>query len=347
MMMRHLQAWILGLALLPAAITQADSTLPTAPATWQTLPLERVLDARVEAVQRATVSAQTSGRVEQVLFDVDDFVEAGDLILRLRDTEQRAGLDQAEAGLREAQARFDEARADHARIRDIFERQLVARAEMDRANAALQAAEARLEAARANRDAALEALDYTRVTAPYAGIVTERHVELGETVSPGQALMSGISLNQLRVVTQVPQRDIHAVREFRQARVQTDVGQWLEAESLTLFPYADPNAATFRVRAQLPEAEISLFPGMLVKIAFTVGQTQRLLIPESAVLTRSELAAVYVQDEQGRLSLRQIRPGYSQGEGQIEVLAGLAANERVVLDPLAAASAIRQQQESR
>jgi RND family efflux transporter MFP subunit len=305
-----------------------------------------VLDGRIEAVQQATVSAQTSGRVVEVFFDVDDFVEEGDLILRLRDTEQRSRLEQAEAGLREARARYNEARSDYERIEDIFERQLVSRSEMDRATAALRSARARLESAQAAVEGAREELDHTRVVAPYAGILTERHVETGESVSPGQPLVSGISLEHLRVVTQVPQRHIQAVREHQQARVMLNGAMPVSAEGLTLFPYADPVSASFRVRVQLPDGTSGLFPGMFVKVAFTVGEQERLLVPTEAVMQRGEVSAVYVVDEDGRIRLRQVRTGRAASQDHVQVLAGLEAGERVAVDPVRAGITLKAQREA-
>lgn len=323
------------------SLALAGPDLQTEAARWQSLPLEQVMDGRVEAVRQATVSAQTSGRVEAVYFDVDDFVEAGALIVQLRDTEHRSRLDQAEATLSETRARHAEARSEYERIRGIFEKQLISRADMDRAAAALRAAEARMEGAQAARSAALEALQYTRVTAPHAGIVTERHVEPGESVNPGQVLMSGISLDRLRVATHIPQRFMDAVRQHRQLRIRLPDGAWVQASGMTLFPFADAGAAVFRVRADVPEGTPGLFPGMFLKVAFLIGERQALLVPVAAVFQRSEVSAVYVVDEDGGIFMRQVRVGERVDERYLEILAGLEAGERVALDPLQAAVLLR------
>jgi RND family efflux transporter MFP subunit len=339
---------LLALVLSTFGATQGFATVPfeTAPAERRITVHEQVLDGRVEAVHQATVSAQTSGRIVELMYDVDDFVEEGAVIARLRDTEQRARLNQAGAALREAEARFAEAQTEYERIGGIFERQLVSRAEMDRATAARDSARARLEAARAAVAEAEEQLEYTRVRAPYAGIVTERFVEVGESVSPGQPLLAGISLEFLRVTTEVPQRYIGAVRELGRARVFHDGATPVAAEGLTFFPYADPSSNTFRVRVQLPPRTEGLFPGMFVKVAFTVGERERLLVPEAAVAHRGEMTGVYVVGEDARVSLRQVRVGRAREDGTIEVLAGLEAGEQVALDPVQATLYVKEQQEA-
>lgn len=323
-----------GLVLASGAAFAADYPFSLAGAEYEIAPRERIWDGRVEAVNEATVSAQTAGRITSILVDVNDFVEAGEVLIRLTDTEQRSALNSARANLQEAEARAAEAAADFARIEGMFKNETVSRARMDQARANNESAKARLSSARAGVSAAQEQLDYTVIRAPYAGIVSRRLVETGESVGPGQPLMTGLSLQQLRVNVDVPQGMIDPVRQFGKAVVhygETDIA----AESITFFPVADAGSNTFRVRVNLPQADVVLYPGMFVKVGFVIGETQRLLIPASALVRRSELTAVYVADGQGGVSLRQVRPGHRYGD-RLEILAGLDQGEQVALDPVQA-----------
>jgi len=297
------------------------------------VPRERVLDGVVEAVNEATVSAQTSGRVAEVLFDVNDFVEAGAIIVKFTDREQRAAVTAARAARDEARARVTETEADLARAEDLLTRDAISRSARDQLRANRDAARARLDAAEAGLVAARQELEYTRIRAPYAGIVSARHVEVGEAVRPGQPIMSGLSLQQLRVNVDVPQSIVDPVREHDSAWVRFD-GERVQAQSLTFFPFADPASKTFRVRVDLPEVDSVLYPGMFVKVAFVIGRKAALLVPETAVVRRSELEAVYVVHDD-HIVLRQVRLG-GRYDGGREVLAGLEAGERVALDPVAA-----------
>ena len=330
------------LATLPGWSIATEPSLPVATVQQQTLPREQILDGVVEAVHQSTVSAQTAGRVEEIMVDVNDFVAQGTPIVRIRNIEQRAGLDQAQAALREAQARFVEAQAEYNRIRGVYEKQLVAKAQMDAAIASFDAAKARLEAAQAGVAQAKESLGYTTVNAPYSGMVLERHVQLGETVQPGKPLMTGFSLDELRVVANVPQRLIGAVRQHQQARVlPPNGGPGIAAARLTFFPYADPQSNVFKVRVYLPPKTAGLYPGMFVKTAFRVGEEQRLTMPRQALAQRGEVSAVYVVKD-GKVSLRQVRPGRSEGEA-VEILAGLEPGETVALDPIKAGVYLKDQ----
>lgn len=327
----------------PEAAT-AQPPLQSAVVEKQQLPREYRLDGMVEAVNRTTVSAQTSGEIEEILFDVDDFVEQGSVILRLKDIEQRAQLSQAEADLEEASARYLEAQEDHQRTSNVFAKKLVAQAEMDAANAALKAAQARRNAAAAQLQRSKEQFEYTQVRAPYSGIVTERFIELGEIASVGQKLMSGISLDQLRVIVDVPQSLIPAVRSNKKARVQQPGNGYITATKITIFPYAHHGSNTFKVRLDLPEGTTNMFPGMFVKTAFTLGEREELVIPEASVVFRSEVTGAYVISADGRISLRHIRLGRTGDDGMVTILSGLEEGEHVALDPIEAGTRLKQQE---
>jgi RND family efflux transporter MFP subunit len=323
------------MALLTTATTLADD-LPFATATAELdeAPLARVIDGTVEAVHQATMSAQTSGRIAAVFFDVDDYVQPGEPIVQFTDVEQQAALKQAQAALAEAQARDKQAGEEFTRVDGLFQSGSASKREYDQALAAREAASARVSAARSAVETASQQVEYTLVRAPYAGIVTERHVEVGETIGVGQPLMSGLSLETLRVVVDLPQQVAAKVREYRSAYIISDEGR-VDATSVTLFPYAHSASNTFRVRLDLPEGQFGLYPGMFVKVGFVVGVSQRLLIPSDALIRRSEVTGVYVVDEQQRIRLRQVRIGATFGE-RTEILSGLHAGERVAEDPVRA-----------
>jgi RND family efflux transporter MFP subunit len=327
-------------SLVPWTAAPAEDAPAPALATFRVesaaVPEERLLDGTVEAVNQSTVSAQTAGRIDAINFDVNDQVKAGTVILRIRSTEQVAGLTQAQAALKEATAREAEAQLRYQRINDMYQRRVVAKATLDEASAARDSAVARLIAARAGLDAAREGVAYTEVRAPYSGVVTQKFVQLGELVTPGTPLMAGASLDALRVVAEVPQSVIEQVRKVHKAVVYVD-GKRVESTGLTLFPSAEPQTNTFRVRIELPKGVQGLAPGMFVKVGLVTGAADLLLVPRAAVVERSEMRAVYVVAPDGRVSLRQVRLGHVRGE-QIEILAGLVAGDTIARDPAAAAA---------
>jgi len=326
------------LLIVPGA--EAQPPLETAEVTLERLERERLWDGTLEAVLQSTVSAQTSGRVAEILYDVDDFVPAGSVILRFTDQEQQAALRRAEAALAEAGAALDDAEKDLARVSELYERRVIAKVDLDRAIARRDAAKARVDSARAQVDTAGEQLGYTVVKAPYAGIVTARHVQVGESVTVGQPLMTGLSLDVLRVQVDLPQGVIEQVRKIRKASiVMPETGDRVSVDRLVVFPYADPASRTFRVRLELPPGLKGLYPGMFVKAAFVIGDAQRTVVPAKSVVFRSEVTGVYVID--GGVHFRQVRIGNRYGD-RFEVLAGLVAGDRVAIDPVRAGVVLKQ-----
>ena len=339
-MTRTLATSALAALFLAACGSEPNVSAPAPPVGFETITVaprtsarERSWDGVVEAVNQATLSAQTRGRVLELPFDVNDYVEAGQVVVRFTDVEQVSAQRRASASLSAAQADYTEAEAAFRRTEELVAKQLLARATLDQARARRDAARAALESARAGVSEAGEQVDYTVIRAPYSGILTQRHVEVGESVQPGQPLVSGLSLQQLRVNVEVPQSDVAALREHGAATVVLPGGGRLEADQIIVFPYADPGTHSFKVRVELPEAETGLQPGMTVKVAFKTGEARHLWVPTSALVTRSEVTAVYVVGADNRVVLRQVRLGHRRDD-EVEVLAGLAEGERIAADPL-------------
>jgi len=307
----------------------------------------RAFDGVVEAINKATVSAQVSGRVTEINFDVNDYVKQGEVILRIRDNEYKARLRTAKAGLNEAKAGYKDTQLEYERIKGLIKEKIVSNADFDKAKAVLKAAEARVAASEAKITEAQEQVDNTVIRAPFSGVVVERHVQVGETTQMGQPVMTGFSLHELRVNTDIPQAFINPVRKYQKASVRfsENADQSIPVTSMITFPYANPTSHTFRVRANLPAKVPNLLPGMLVKIDFTIDEAERLLIPNAAIVHRSEVVATYVVNE-NRLALRQIRLGYRFGD-KTEVLAGMTAGETVALNPVSAGIYLKQQAESK
>ena len=261
----------------------------------------------------------------------------------LKDTEHQSRVNRAAADLTGAVAQRQEAEDEYRRTKELFTKKLVAESTLDKATSALKSATAGFEAAQADLAQAREQLEYTRIRAPFAGIVTERQVQVGETAQPGQRVMSGISLEQLRVSVDVPQSVVPRVREFGQARVQYQNGDWVVAQKITVYPIADPGSNTFKVRLWLPEGTAKLVPGMFVKTSFVTGIKEDLVVPVQAVVYRSEVTGAYVVEDDGRVRFRHVRAGQRSANGQVLVLAGLMPGERVALDPIAASVELKRQ----
>ena len=183
---------------------------------------------------------------------------------------------------------------------------------------------------------------FATIVAPYSGVVSARHVELGEMASPGKPLMTGFDPSTLRAVANVPQAQVAAIQASGRARIEVPApgfstpSRWFEVRKLTVVPSADPRTHTTQVRLELPEDSRGIYPGVFARAHFAIGRAPRLLAPRAAVFQRSEVTGAYVIDEKGAPRLRQIRLGTAGDENAIEVLAGLKPGERVALEPVKA-----------
>ncbi|MCP5326796.1 MAG: efflux RND transporter periplasmic adaptor subunit [Oceanospirillaceae bacterium] len=312
--------------------------------TAQNVPQYFSVEAVVEAVHEGTMSAQTSGRISKIYVDVNDYVQKDALLIQLKDTEQQAGLKQAKAQLAQANARNDDAQALLERNQKLVEQGTLSQSTYDSTLAQAKAAEAAVKAANALVEQASAQVSYTQIRAPYSGIVKARLVEEGESVSPGKPLIAGLSLTNLRVVADIPQRFAPQMNDRDNFTVSVN-GQTIKPGKVTVFPYADPNSHSFKVRADMDTQGQNLFPGMWVKLNVPMGTEQALYVPASALLQRGELNAVYVQ-QNGKAQLRQVRTGktwHNNGVAQVEILAGLKAGEVIEQD----AYAVLAQQEAK
>lgn len=284
----------------------------------------------IEAVSKSTVSAQTSGRIVELPFDVNDLVPQGAVIVRFADTEQQARLQQSQAALQEAESRATEAANELKRAKELYQQRLVAKAQLDGAVANDKAATARMKQAIAALAGAKEQQEQTQVRAPFTGIVTARHVEVGELATPGKALMSGLSLQHLRVLFAVPQQHIAALREQQKAEVLLEGQQWLAGEKLTIFPYADPQAHSFQARIDLAPGTVTLYPGSRVKVRVAQSEKNVLILPVTAIQQRGEQSLVQLKLG-GQQVLQSVVLGQRYTDGMVEVLSGLTAGDQLVV----------------
>jgi len=319
MKMNMLPALVLALVLSTTAAAESLAVIAVKPhAVDLTFPSEAV----VEAIQQATVGAQVPGRVLEVKADAGQPVKKGDVLMRIDAREA------AEAA-RAAEAQFANAKVNYERTKSLVTQKFMSAAALDKAKADF-------DAASANRAAAGASQSHATILAPIAGVVARRHAELGDMAMPGTPLFKIYQPGGLRVTASIPQYRLKDMREVKTAKVEfPESGKWVEATAVQVLPTADAATHVSQVRVTLPTVPEAT-PGMFARVHFVTGQAKKLTVPATAVLRRGEVAAVYVQAADGRLSLRQLRLGEVVGQGEVEVLAGLAAGDKVVADPVKA-----------
>lgn len=312
-------------------------------------------DGVVEAVRQTVIAAQVPGAVVQLDAKVGDRVKAGQVLLRLdaRAADQNAAAGDAQVAV--ARAALDEAERELRRQRELFDKQFISRAAFERAESAYKTTAAQVNAQRAQAGAARTQTGFHVVRAPYDGVVADVQVTLGDMAMPGRALVTVYDPALLRVTASVP----HSVSSVVQAappaealRVEfpqrAEAQRWAKPASVQVLPTVDPATHTVQWRANLSANDAQgLVPGTFARLTVPVAERavggvagERVLVPASTVMRRAEMHVLYVVDPSGAVSMRQVRLGARTGE-HVEVLAGLAKDERVAVDPQAAARRTR------
>ena len=318
----------------------------------------------VTARRIATVSSKITGKVEQVLIEEGQVVEAGEIMARLEAVDAEAQRDLAAARL--AAARNEASRAGAqltlaeqtlVRTRDLAARKLVAAAALDQAQAERDALAAQREAALSNIRVAEESLalaeigvDNTIVRAPFAGVVTVKAAQPGEMISPisagGGFTRTGIGtvvdMDSLEIQVDVQESFIGRVKPGQKVQaVLNAYPDWkIPAEVIAIVPTADRSKATVKVRIALLERDARVVPDMGVRVAFLEDAPPAganapapvgVSVPAEAVVTREGRTIAFVARD-GRASRRELEVAEAR-DGRRRVAKGLAVGEQVVLSP--------------
>ncbi len=330
--MRALAAALALAVAVPASGEDALATLRVgARPVRQTVSVEAV----VEAVRQAVLGAQVAGRIVELPVKAGDTVRAGQVLARIDARAADAAVAASRSQLAEAEANYANAKRVHERNRALLAQKFVSEAAVDQSATALAAAAAQVEVVRANLGSAGVARDWTTIVAPYAGVVGATHAEAGDMATPGRPIVTVFDPRELRAVATVPQATL-AKADLAASRVELPVsGRAVAPVRATVVPLADARSHTTSVRFDLPPVE-GVLPGQYARVRLAVGAATLLAVPESALVRRGEVTAVYVLDAKGAPRLRQVRVGSSIGDGEIEVLAGLSDGETIAANPVAA-----------
>lgn len=302
---------------------------------------QSIWDGVIEAVQQVQLSAQTTGRISKVLVDVNDQVKANDLLVQISAVEQQAGANTVQAQLNAAKAQAVAAQNTYIRYESLVKKQYISKQEFDRALSERNAANAQVAALQAQVIQANQQTAYTQIRAPFDGIISDRFIEPGQSISNGQPLVSIFNPENLRIEVQVPQTTAELLRANPVALVELTDGTAINVKELIVFPSADGESHSVKVRIPLPKNAAVLKPGQVAKVIFDVPASKALVyIPKSAVWQRGELSAVYVVTDKN-IFLRQVRLGEIRGES-IELISGVNDGERIALVPTQAAEQLLQ-----
>ncbi len=306
----------------------------------------------VRAGQTSAVSSQMMGNIVEIRVHEGDRVQRGQVLAVIDDSQARTAVERSTAADVAAQQQLIGADSDLAltestlkRYQTLFEKKSVSAQEFDEIKARQQAALARRDMARAEQAQAQAGLNqartsqaYTRVRAPFDGVVTEKKADVGTLASPGMAIFTVEDVRRYRLEVTVNESDLRYVRTGQQVLVNVDAlnhdvlnHAGLTGKVVEIVPAADAASRSFLVKVELP-TEAGLRSGLFGQAEFSRGEREAVVIPPSAVVERGQLQGVFVLDQNKVANLRYITLGKRSGSA-IEVLTGLQDGEQIVAKP--------------
>ncbi len=301
----------------------------------------------VRAAQSSVLSSQMMGNVVEIPVHEGDRVQRGQVLAVIDDSQPRAGLDRATAASNASKQQLAVAESDLAlaestlkRYQNLYDKKSVSPQEFDEIKSHQQAALARRDMALADEaqtQAALAqartAFEYTRIRAPFDGVVTEKKVDAGTLASPGMPIVTVEDVRRYRLEANVNESDLAYVKIGQAAPVRIDAlgDRQLQGKVVQIVPAADPGSRSFLIKIELP-VDSQLRSGLFGQAQFSRGARPSLLIPRTAIVERGQLQGIFVLDQNRVAALRYVTLGKPNGN-DIEVLAGLQEGERLVAKP--------------
>jgi len=279
-----------------------------------------------EPIQRAMVGTRLMARVTEVLVREGDRVAAGQVLVRLDARDITAKDAQVQAGVAAAEAMRQEALAQATRIRALYADSAAPKAQLDAVEAGLARAEAGVRQARAAGDELSAVGDYATLRAPFAGIVTQRMVDVGAFAAPGQPLVVVEDQSSLRIaVTAAPD----AVRGVRRGDAIQGTVAGREVTARVEGVASAPGGHMVTVNAVVANRDDVAFAGSAATLALPMGTRRVITVPAAAIVREGDLTGVRVKTSSGA-ELRWVRAGRERA-GRVEVLSGLSAGDQVIV----------------
>jgi RND family efflux transporter MFP subunit len=307
------------------------TTLPQAGGSGRTVALPGTLQGAVQA----PIAARAAGYVKRWNKDIGSRVEKGDVLAEIEAPELDQQVSQADAARAQTASAMALAETTVARWEALRKKDVVAQQDLDERRAGLTQARANLAAADANLQRLRQLEDFKRVTAPFAGIVTRRNIDVGDLIdTSGKPLFLLSQTDPLRVYVSVPQAYANLVKTG-QPVVVTQVelrDQQFKGQVTRTSGSIDASTRTMQIEVSLPNKDGRLLPGAYVQVALPLSASASLTVPSNALLFRGEGTRVAVIDATGKVALHAVTLGRNNGT-TVEVTGGIAATDRLVLNP--------------
>jgi membrane fusion protein (multidrug efflux system) len=327
-----------------ALAQQQPQTVDAAPVQRRAVELTQPLVAHVEPVTRSTLAAELPGLVAERSFDEGQFIEKGAVLTRMKTDLLQAQLTAAKAAEATAQANVAMAKAESEnadkeleRNRQLIETNVGSDKEYRDAATKARVADSMVKsrAAEVNEKEAEIArlelmIEKSQVLAPMHGVVSRRHVEVGQWIKEGDPIADVVQLDPLWVRVGVPEEVLAMVEKGDEAKVRIDAlaGAEFRANVAQILPEADPGSRTFSVKLSLPNPQGKVRPGFFARVTLLSKSDTQLVVPKDAVVSRGTGAHV-VAVRDGKAVVVPVKRGAAEGS-MIAVTGELTEKDQVV-----------------
>lgn len=335
--------WIFLVALLGNALTgcshETDSSSAPQPAREmraqvvvvqmaslpQTFPVAGV----IEAVDTVQLSSRVMGHIRELKVVQGQAVKRDEVLFVIDPVDTQGAVDLAKQNLVQAEVALKDAKLDYERFKNLYQDEAVNKQQLEKMRMNYEVSASRVAQAKAGLNVAKGQIGYTRVSAPMDAIVTAKLANEGDMANPGHPVLVLEDTAHMQVRVAVPEAVFRNIKLGDAVKVEVDgQAQPLNASVARMTPTADSLAHTYPLT--LDVAAPGLRSGAFARVLFPQGERQALLVPAGAVLDRAGVRGVFVLDKGAIAHYRMVRTGATQPDGMVEVLAGLAAGEKVV-----------------
>ena len=293
---------------------------------------------KIEAENSANVSTRMMGYVTKVHVKVGQKVNAGQLLVSINNTDLQAKKAQVEASILQATAAFNNAKKDYERFTVLFNQQSASQKELDDMTSRYEMAKAGLEAAKQMRNEVVAQFGYSNITAPFSGEVTNTFVKEGDMANPGMPLVSIEGASLLQVTAMVSESDIANIQNGMAVKVLVkSINKTVAGKVTEVSSSAKNTGGQYLVKINLTQTDKAILSGMFVNVQFplanktlTTVTTDKVLVPESALVKQGQLTGIYTVGNGNTAILRWLRIGKTF-DNQVEVLSGLSAEEPYIV----------------
>ena len=299
----------------------------------QALPIKLTANGNIAAWQEASVGAEIGGlRLAEVLVNVGDTVQRGQVLARFATDAVQADLAQARAVVAEASASAQEATANADRVRALLNTGVFSGQQSSQYLTAEQTAKARVESAKAVMAAQLLRLQNTEVRASDSGLISARLATVGAVVGAGSELFKLIRQGRLEWRAEVGANDLYRLPVGAAVSVAAASGSPVTGRVRTVAPTVDPQTRSGLVYVDLPSGpsrQAGLKAGMFASGEFELGSSPALTVPQQAVVVRDGFSYVFRLNADQRVSQLKVQTGRRVGE-RVELLDGVGAESSLV-----------------